>query len=99
MKNTGIKVKIFKSDYNLLGENPAEVERIANYVDTTMQRIDYQSPNTSVDSIAVVTALNIAESYFKEKDARREMEKSITNLLNDITKKIDDLNKKIEEYI
>lgn len=99
MKNTGIKVKIFNSDYNLLGENPAEVEKIANYVDTTMQRINYQSPNTSVDSIAVVAALNIAESYFKEKDGRKEMEKSITKLLNDITRKIDDLNKKIDEYI
>ena len=99
MKNTGIKVKIFNSDYNLLGENPAEVEKIANYVDTTMQRINYQSPNTSADSIAVVAALNIAESYFKEKDARKDMEKSFTKLLNDITGKIDDLNKKIDEYI
>jgi len=99
MKSTGIKVKIFNSDYNLLGENPAEVERIANYVDNTMQRINYQSPNTSVDSIAVVAALNIAESYLKEKDARKEMEKSMTRLLNDVTKKIDELNSKIEEYI
>jgi len=99
MKNTGTKVKIFNSDYNLLGENPAEVERIANYVDTTMQRINYQSPNTSVDSIAVVAALNITESYFKEKDARKDMERSFTKLLNDITGKIDDLNKKIDEYI
>jgi len=70
MKTTGIKVKIFNSDYNLLGDNVEEVQKFANYVDTIMQRINYQSPNTSAESIAVVSALNIAESFFREKDYR-----------------------------
>jgi hypothetical protein len=30
MKNSGLKVKIFNSEYNLQGENPAEVEKVAN---------------------------------------------------------------------
>ena len=96
MKNTGIKVKIFNSDYNLLGDNPAEVEKFAKYVDGIMQRINYQSPNTSVESIAVVSALNITESYFREKESRTSMEKEYYEFLNESIKKIEDLNHNID---
>jgi len=99
MKNTGIKVKIFNSEYNLLGDNPAEVEKFAKYVDGIMQRINYQSPNTSVESVAVVSALNIAESFFKEKDSRVSTEKDYFEFLQDNIKKIDELNDSIEKIL
>jgi len=99
MKNTGIKVKIFNSEYNLLGDNPAEVEKFAKYVDGIMQRINYQSPNTSVESVAVVSALNIAESFFKEKDSRVSTEKDYFEFLSENIKKIDELNESIEKIL
>ncbi|TRZ65987.1 cell division protein ZapA [bacterium] len=99
MKNTGIKVKIFNSDYNLLGDNPAEVEKFAKYVDGIMQRINYQSPNTSVESIAVVSALNIAESFYKEKDSRLASEKDYYEFLNESIKKIDDLSDSVDKAL
>lgn len=99
MKNSGIKVKIFNSDYNLLGENPQEVERFAKYVDMIMQRINFQSPNTSAESIAVVTALNISESYFKEKDMKADIEKSYLDTLKTNIDKIEALNKLIDENL
>ena len=89
MKTTGIKVKIFNCDYNLLGDNVEEVQKFANYVDTIMQRINYQSPNTSAESIAVVSALNIAESFFREKDYRSLLEKDYSNFLNELSANID----------
>ena len=89
MKTSGIKVKIFNSDYNLLGENPQEVERYAKYVDQIMQRINFQSPNTSVESIAVVTALNISESYFSEKDQKVDIEKSYMDTLKSSFEKLE----------
>lgn len=99
MKNTGIKVKIFNSEYNLLGDNPAEVEKFAKYVDGIMQRINYQSPNTSVESVAVVSALNIAESFFKEKDSRVSTEKDYFEFLTENIKKVDELNDSIEKIL
>jgi len=99
MKTSGIKVKIFNSDYNLLGENPQEVERYAKYVDQIMQRINFQSPNTTVESIAVVTALNVSESYFREKDSRADIEKSYTDTLKSNLNKIDEISKLIDNNL
>jgi cell division protein ZapA (FtsZ GTPase activity inhibitor) len=99
MKTSGIKVKIFNSDYNLLGENPQEVERYAKYVDQIMQRINFQSPNTTVESIAVVTALNVSESYFREKDQRADIEKSYTDTLKSNLDKIDEITKLIDNNL
>ena len=99
MKTSGIKVKIFNSDYNLLGENPQEVERYAKYVDQIMQRINFQSPNTTVESIAVVTALNVSESYFREKDQRVDLEKSYSDTLKANLSKIDEISKYIDNNL
>jgi cell division protein ZapA (FtsZ GTPase activity inhibitor) len=99
MKTSGIKVKIFNSDYNLLGENPQEVERYAKYVDQIMQRINFQSPNTTVESIAVVTALNVSESYFREKDQRADIEKSYTDTLKSNLNKIDEITRLIDNNL
>lgn len=99
MKTSGIKVKIFNSDYNLLGENPQEVERYAKYVDQIMQRINFQSPNTTVESIAVVTALNISESYFREKDQKIDLEKSYSDTLKSNLSKIDEISKYIDNNL
>lgn len=99
MKTSGIKVKIFNSDYNLLGENPQEVERYAKYVDQIMQRINFQSPNTTVESIAVVTALNVSESYFREKDQRVDLEKSYSDTLKGNLNKIEEISKYIDNNL
>jgi cell division protein ZapA len=99
MKNSGIKVKIFNSEYNLQGENPAEVEKVANYVDNVMQRINFESPNQSVETIAIVSALNIAENLFKEKKAAQEIEKDYSGFITECNRKIDDLTDLIDKTI
>ncbi|HWQ82046.1 MAG TPA: cell division protein ZapA [Ignavibacteria bacterium] len=99
MKTSGIKVKIFNSDYNLLGDNPAEVERYAKYVDQIMQRINFQSPNTSVESVAVVSALNIAESYYREKDLRYETQKEYFDTMKSNISKIEEITKLIDNSL
>ncbi len=99
MKNTGTKVKIFNSEYNLQGENPAEVEKVANYVDNVMQRINFESPNQSGETIAIVSALNIAENLFKEKKAAQEIEKDFSNFMNECNYKIEELTDLIDKTI
>lgn len=99
MKNTGLKVKIFNSEYNLQGENPAEVEKVASYVDNVMQRINFESPNQSVETIAIVSALNIAENLFKEKKVVQEIEKEYSNFMTDCNKRIDEITDLIDKTI
>ncbi|HRE41118.1 MAG TPA: cell division protein ZapA [Ignavibacteria bacterium] len=99
MQNSGIKVRIFNSEYNLQGENVAEVERLANYVDTLMQKINFESPNQSIETIAVVTSLNIAETMFKEKDAIKKSEHELLSHFDKCSDKIDEISRLIDDNI
>ena len=99
MKNIGIKVKIFDTEYNLQGDNPAQVERIANYVDNLMHRINFESPNQSVETISIVSSLNIVESYFKEKDAKDENIKDYVSYIGDCNREIDELCRVIDQHL
>jgi len=99
MQNQGIKVRIFNSEYNLQGENAAEVERLANYVDNLMQKINYESPNQSVETIAVVSALNAAETMFKEKDSAKKIEHEQLSHIDKCSDKIDEISRLIDENL
>ena len=99
MEKTGIKVKIFNSEYNLQGDNIHEVEKVANHVDSLMQKIGYESPNQSGETIAVVSALNIAESYFKEKERNKEREKEYVSSIGECNTKISDIGNIIDENL
>lgn len=95
MPQKEIRVRIFNSEYNLQGENAEKVEKVSDYVDGIMNRINSESPNQSEETIAVVSALNIAEEYFREKDYRSELEKDYSNYLDENYLKI----KSISDYI
>jgi cell division protein ZapA (FtsZ GTPase activity inhibitor) len=99
MKNTGIKVKIFNSDYSLQGENTEEVQKVAGYVDTIMHRINFESPNQSGETIAVVSALNIAENLLKEKKSTVEIQNDFENFLNDCNNRIDEMQNIIDDVL
>ena len=99
MSNQGIKVRIFNSEYNLQGDNPEQVERIANYVDNLMQKINFESQGQRPETIAVVSALNITENYFKEKEVISKNEKLFSEYLTECTSKLDELSKLIDSHL
>ncbi|MDQ3020281.1 MAG: cell division protein ZapA [Bacteroidota bacterium] len=99
MNQRDIRVKIFNSEYNLQGENAEKVERISDYVDGIMNRINNESPNQSEETIAVVSALNVAEEYFKEKDLKIDLEKDFTSLLNEFETKVKSISELIDENL
>ena len=99
MKSTGIKVKIFNSDYSLQGENPEEVQKVAGYVDTIMHRINFESPNQSGETIAVVSALNIAENLFKEKKNSQEIENDFEDFVNICINRVDEMHSALDELL
>lgn len=99
MNQKDIRVKIFNSEYNLQGENAEKVERISDYVDGIMNRINSESPNQTEETIAVVTALNVSEEYFKEKDLKIDLEKDYTSLLNELDVKVKSISGLIDENL
>lgn len=99
MHQKEIRVKIFNSEYNLQGENAEKVERVSDYVDGIMNRINSESPNQSEETIAVVSALNIAEEYFREKDNRSELEKDYSNFLDEYFLKIKSISENVNEIL
>ena len=64
-----------------------------------MNRINSESPNQSEETIAVVSALNIAEEYFKEKDLKSEFEKDYANLLDEYESKLKSISGLIDENL
>ena len=99
MNSKEIRVRIFNSEYNLQGEETEKVERIANYVDNVMNRINSESPNQSEETIAVVSALNIAEDFFKEKDNSILSEEEYLDTLIDCRKQIDEAASLLDENL
>ncbi len=86
MSTKSIKVKIFGSEYPLRGENEDFTKQIAEYVDTMLTKIHDKIPEQPPLTVAVLSALNITEDLFKERDRRQEdvgnLEREIVKLSN-----------------
>lgn len=75
-----VSVKIYGQEYTISGEMPKEyIIKIANYVDEKMTDLGQKLRNGTTASIAILSAVNIADEYFKMhaklNEAKRENEK------------------------
>jgi len=81
-----IRVKIFGSEYPLRGESEEFTRRIAGYVDDMINTIHTKLPEQPTLTVAVLSALNITEDLFKERDrshaAASQMEGEISKISN-----------------
>jgi len=86
MTGKSIKVKIFGTDYPLRGENEDFTKKVASHVDSMLNRIHEKIPEQPPLTVAVLTALNIAEEMLKDRDQQQEavdyLETEITKLSN-----------------
>ena len=99
MSQKEIRVKIFNNEYNLQCDSTEKVERISDFVDGIMNRLNSESPNQSEETIAVVSALNIAEEYFKEKDIKLDLEKDYSDLLDELISKSNSISDMIDDNL
>jgi cell division protein ZapA len=83
VEGKSIKVKIFGSEYPLRGENEEMTKKVAGYVDQMINTIHEKIPEQPPLTVAVLSALNITEDLFKE----REKNRTVLGLLeNEIAK-------------
>lgn len=63
-----IEVEILDDKYQIKSRyNPEHVRAISDYVDTKMRELVIKSPKISLNKVALLTALDIADELFKEK--------------------------------
>ena len=78
-----ITVTIRGKEYTLLAaENPEYVQRVAAYVDEKLAQTAGVGGMAMVDC-AVLTALNIADSYFKEQESSENLRKQLKQYLDE----------------
>jgi cell division protein ZapA len=86
MSTKSIKVRIFGNEYPLRGENEDFTKQIAEYVDTMLTKIHDKIPEQPPLTVAVLSALNITEDLFKERDRYQQdvgnLEREIVKLSN-----------------
>ena len=73
MDGKSIKVKIFGSEYPLRGESEELTKKVAGYVDEMVNTIHEKIPEQPPLTIAVLSALNITEELFKEKERNQSV--------------------------
>ncbi len=66
-----IKVRIFGSEYPLRGESEELTKKVASYVDQMISTIHEKIPEQPPLTVAVLSALNITEDLFKEREKYR----------------------------
>jgi len=62
------KVTIFGSEYALRGESEEFTQSVAQYVDEMISTIHGKIPEQPTLTVAVLSALNITEDLFKERE-------------------------------
>lgn len=99
-----VEVKIAGKEYVLVGAEPDEyIQRVALYIDKKMNEILKANRNLSTSMASVLTAINVADDYFKTKEAsaslKAQLEKALSDIeeLNEELKFIAEENKDLSE--
>ncbi|MDH4071022.1 MAG: cell division protein ZapA [Ignavibacteria bacterium] len=79
-----IRVKIFGSEYPLRGDSEEFTRKVASYVDEMINSIHDKIPEQPTLTVAVLSALNVTEDYFKEREkgeqARERVEAEVSKM-------------------
>lgn len=110
MKNR-VKISIDGKSFTLVGEETEEHMRlVAGYIDEKMNEIRQKAVAVTLDSSLayVLTSINVADDYFKEKAYTAELEGRLIGLtarLQELSDKLDEVEKakedaeaKLDEY-
>jgi cell division protein ZapA len=84
-----IRVKIFGSEYPLRGESEEFTRRVATYVDEMITTIHNKIPEQPTLTVAVLSALNITEDLFRERDRGKTVAGYIESEVSRMTNYLD----------
>jgi cell division protein ZapA len=100
---TKVDVLIAGKPYTIVGSEPDEyIQRVGLYVDKKMNDVMRTNAKLSTSIAAVLTALNIADDYFKAHENEMEFKKEILSSKIEIEKLLEDnivLDEKNKELV
>ncbi len=100
-KNT-VAVRIFGQEYSISGEMPREhIIRIADHVDTKMNEVAALLPAGPMSAVAVLTAVNVVDEYFRQEDAMLQLRQQNQQLEKDAQHYVhlwDEVKKSFAQY-
>jgi len=89
MENNKVRVKIYGQEYVISGAQSSDhIVKVAEHVDSKMREIEKAVKSGQVAMLAVLSAVNIADEYFRA-----------LNSVSDLNKAKDKLGKDVEHYI
>lgn len=79
-KKNKIHVDIYGQNYTIVGQaSPHHMRMVASYVDNKMRQISEAGARLDSTKIAVLSAVNIADEYFKLKQEYDQLVKLLEN--------------------
>jgi cell division protein ZapA len=84
-----IRVKIFGSEYPLRGESEEFTRQVASHVDEMIKTIHHRIPEQPTLTVAVLSALNITEDLFKERQRSKAMAATVASEVSKMSEYLD----------
>ncbi|ACL74562.1 cell division protein ZapA [Ruminiclostridium cellulolyticum] len=98
-----VVIRIAGKDYTLVGSEPDEyIHKVGLYIDKKMNEIMLRNSRLSTSFAAVLTAINVADDYFKSKAEEISLGKEKDELVNETEKlkcEIEQLREQNEELV
>lgn len=92
-----VEVRICGKDYTLVGvESDEYIQRVGLYIDKKMNEIIKVNSTLSTSMAAVLTAINVADDYFKAHESEGYLKKELKHV-NDEQAKLKEENKRLSE--
>ncbi|MCL2436467.1 MAG: cell division protein ZapA [Clostridiales bacterium] len=85
MESNKVKVKIYEQEYVISGEKtPEHIMKVAAYVDAKMREIQKALKSGTISTLAVLSAVNVADEYFSMLDRVLEIKEGKEKLEKDV---------------
>jgi len=90
MVENKVVVNIYGEDYPLAGvEDPSQVSKIADFVDSRMKEIAENSRIKARDKVAILSVMSIASELMDKKEEMETLEVSIVDQFEELLTRLD----------
>lgn len=93
-----IEVRILGKDYVVKGlESDEYIQKVALYIDKKMNEVSKTNHRLNTAMVAVLTAINVADDYFKNIDSFKELQEELKLKTEDLDKTKASMKEALEE--
>jgi len=98
MGKNKVEVKIAGKDYTIVGTESEEyIQRVGLYIDRKMNEVMRTNNKLSTSMAAVLTAMNVADDYFKCHESESTLKKELKKLHDELSELKDERKRVTEE--